>query len=348
MSLEFIESARVHLALPESSMFRRTSVKPKASVALLVKAGMEVQPDTVRGIQRLVAAAIPELESADVTIVDPRGAAVTGRSAELGFTEDPKLELKIALESHYTKKVMDVLAPIVGKGNAIVSVEANLNFDELRVTQETNDTGASPESPSLLQAVAGAANLNGSIPPSAQKMSGVRIGENTPPSQTSDRSFRRLEQIVASAGSVRRLSVGVLVKSDLEPAKSNQLKAVIGAAIGLNAARGDVLSMFFQPESNSAMVPDASQPESKLAQATPPLIESTAPRSSLSQPLHIAIWAVLLLLALLAVMVASTLVIRARRPGPHHRLSESERASYASRLRHLLNNPGGNLEPPAP
>ena len=78
MSLAEIDSARVHLSLPESGLFRRAGAKPRASVALLTKTSQELPPDTVRGIQRLVAAAVPELEPFEVTIVDPRGAPMAG------------------------------------------------------------------------------------------------------------------------------------------------------------------------------------------------------------------------------------------------------------------------------
>ena len=84
MSLEEIESARVHLSMPESGLFRRNGAKARASIALMTKAGQELPPDTVRGIQRLVAAAVPELEAHEVTIVNPRGAPMASNGANGG------------------------------------------------------------------------------------------------------------------------------------------------------------------------------------------------------------------------------------------------------------------------
>ena len=136
MSLAEIDSARVHLSLPESGLFRRNGAKPRASVALTTKAGQELPPDSVRGIQRLVAAAVPELEAHEVTIINPRGAPMATAATGGDVVTDRRLELKIELERYYARKLLQQIEPIVGPGNASISVDATLNFDQVRITQE--------------------------------------------------------------------------------------------------------------------------------------------------------------------------------------------------------------------
>ena len=76
-AIDAIQAARVHLAIPEQGLFKKASSKPKASVALTVKPGMVLTPDQISGIQRLVAASVPDIAAADVTVLDQHGAALT-------------------------------------------------------------------------------------------------------------------------------------------------------------------------------------------------------------------------------------------------------------------------------
>ena len=80
MALEEVQSARVHLALPESSLFKREQSRPKASVALAVRPGQSLARDQVAGIQRLVAAAVPGIDADDVTVLDQKGVTLSRRS----------------------------------------------------------------------------------------------------------------------------------------------------------------------------------------------------------------------------------------------------------------------------
>src|SRR6185295_9479745 len=69
MALDEVKNARVHLVLPESGLLRRSSVKPKASVTLSMRNERRLRPEQIQGIQRLVAAAVPEMDAAAVTVL---------------------------------------------------------------------------------------------------------------------------------------------------------------------------------------------------------------------------------------------------------------------------------------
>ncbi len=77
MTMEAIDTARVHLSLPEATIFRADQRPPKASVSLVPRVGKQLAPGTVRGIQRLVAAAVPDLAVADVVVLDEQGDVVS-------------------------------------------------------------------------------------------------------------------------------------------------------------------------------------------------------------------------------------------------------------------------------
>ena len=64
MSLDEVKSARVHLVLPDSSLFKRQNARPKASISLIMKGNTQLSPEQISGMQRLVAASVPEIDSA--------------------------------------------------------------------------------------------------------------------------------------------------------------------------------------------------------------------------------------------------------------------------------------------
>lgn len=238
MSLDEVDSARVHLTLPEAGLFRRNNAKPRASVALTLKGGGALPPESVRGIQRLVAAAVPELEAHEVTIVDTRGAPMGAASAG-DIVTDRRLEMKIEVEQYYARKLLKLIEPIVGQGNASVSVDATLSFDQIRVTQEMSGAPGQRQRPNaggvrpLELPAAGADGLQASEVSERQR--GLAGFEG---------NARRLEQIVAAPGGIKRLSVGVLVSQPLESAAMDQIRQLVIATAGLSAERGDTVVFF--------------------------------------------------------------------------------------------------------
>jgi len=251
MSLAEIESARVHLSIPESGLFRRSGAKPRASVALSTRSSAELPAETVRGIQRLVAAAVAELEPHDVTIVDPRGAPLLGsRSGET--VSDRKLELKIELEQYYARKLAQQLEPIVGVGNAAVSVDVTLNFDQIQITQESAVAGrrapvlaraAAPDAPALAPAADPLAAADGQR---------ARVPLDGAP--------RRLEQIVGAPGTVKRIAVGVLLQSAQDTRTIEQVRQLVSVAAGLSVERGDSVVVFARDRFAAAETPASVAP----------------------------------------------------------------------------------------
>src|SRR5258707_9032464 len=79
-AFEEVRSARVHLVLPESGLLRKSTVRPKASVTLVVRNGQRLLPEQIQGIQRLVAASVPEMEPSAVTVLDQQGVALSRRA----------------------------------------------------------------------------------------------------------------------------------------------------------------------------------------------------------------------------------------------------------------------------
>ena len=102
MAMDGVESARVHLALPERTLFRGDRADPKAAVTVTMKPGQTADPSRVAGIQRLVAAAVPELPETRVVVLDAAGRVIspaTTVEAEQGRSAD--LDERLAVEGYY-------------------------------------------------------------------------------------------------------------------------------------------------------------------------------------------------------------------------------------------------------
>ncbi len=108
MTLDTVDTARVHLALGEATLFRDDRRPATASVAITTHGGVRLAPSTVRGIQRLVAAAVPNLESGNVTVLDGHGRVVTAAGDDASEASVAGREAR-ALEQYYSLRIAAAL-----------------------------------------------------------------------------------------------------------------------------------------------------------------------------------------------------------------------------------------------
>ncbi|HEY1057445.1 MAG TPA: flagellar basal-body MS-ring/collar protein FliF [Limnobacter sp.] len=138
-SLDAVHSARVHLALPKNSVFLRDQQKPTASIVVNLNRGKYLSREQVDGIVHLVASSVPQLSPRDVSIVDQTGALLTANSSPndpASLTADQMAKVQ-KMEDTYNKRIMDLLVPIVGDGNVRASVTAKVNFKEVERSEES-------------------------------------------------------------------------------------------------------------------------------------------------------------------------------------------------------------------
>ena len=144
LSLEEIQAARVHLALPEQGIFKKGLIKPKASITLTMKSGRQLRPEQVSGIQRLISAAVPEVVAQEVVITDQRGITLS-KGSIVGASildSDGRLEVKKAVEDYLAKKIINVLDGALGPQSVVASVDAVIDFDEVNTRIEDILAGA--------------------------------------------------------------------------------------------------------------------------------------------------------------------------------------------------------------
>ncbi|EON94050.1 flagellar MS-ring protein [Marinobacter lipolyticus SM19] len=132
-----VRSARVHLAIPERSVFVRDARTPTASVFLDVFAGRKPEQEHIAAIVNLVAGSIPEMSKENVTVVDQNGNLLTGRETDNNSQQiKDQYDYTARVEDRLTRRVASLVGPIVGDGRFRAEVTADLDFSSVEQAEE--------------------------------------------------------------------------------------------------------------------------------------------------------------------------------------------------------------------
>ncbi|WP_460890843.1 flagellar basal-body MS-ring/collar protein FliF, partial [Ramlibacter alkalitolerans] len=170
MALAAVQSARVHLALPNQTAFLREQQKPSASVLLTLYNGRTLERAQVAGIVHLVASSVPELQAKSVSVVDQTGALLSQAEGEAGGgLEAPQLQYVRQAERDLSQRIVGILEPIVGAGNVRAQVTADMDFTQSESTAElyAPNQGSAPaavRSQHLSEAPSAAGVAGGGVP----------------------------------------------------------------------------------------------------------------------------------------------------------------------------------------
>lgn len=149
-ALSSVQTARVHLALPNQNGFFREQQKPSASVLLSLNAGRSLDRSQIAGIVHLVASSVPEMKPEAVSVLDDTGKLlsqpVNGPDGAAGGADAQQLQYVQQLETLYRQRILDILEPVVGRQNVKAQVTAEVDFSQTEQTSETHKPNQTPES----------------------------------------------------------------------------------------------------------------------------------------------------------------------------------------------------------
>lgn len=339
LSIEDIQSARVHLAIAEQGLFKKASAKPKASVTLVMKPGHALAPDQITGIQRLVAASVPDILAADVTVLDQHGVALTRVASADGTMESAatQLDSKRGTEDYLLRKVTQVLDRTFGPGEAIASVDVVLNLDQSRVTTEdvlpakSNVQDGSPTGVVVRERQT--TRENGAMPAGGNGHDAKSGGTSS--TESDYQVGRRVEQVVTAPGAMRRMTIAVVVKKALDDGQVEKLKEVVSLAAGFNSQRGDAVVVYSMNKLSGAMpVSSVADAAAASAAADESAARPAAPERSQAAPSarHI-VWVLTLVLALAVLAGTGYVWLEARRKAARRSLSQAERERLLAQVR---------------
>ncbi len=269
-SISIVQSARVHLVLPQRELFSRERQDASASVVIKHRSVDRLTRGQVAAIQHLVAAAVPGLAVNRVSIVDSDGNLLARGDGDTGdqMTTANAEEMRVNYENRLSRNVEDLLERSLGPGKARVDVRADMNFDRIttnsesydpdgQVVRSTQTTNQSDSNNDVNNAVSVSTNLpNGQNPPNAGKQSRSSRNEETVNYEIS----KTVKSQVRDQGTVQRLSVAVLVdgtttvgpdgKKTYQPRSPDEIKqftALVRSAIGYDEKRGDTVEVVNMP-----------------------------------------------------------------------------------------------------
>jgi flagellar M-ring protein FliF len=267
---ETVDKVRVHLVMPKRELFTRDQVSPSASVALKLRGTAGLDKRQIAAIRHLVATAVPGLKPQSVTLVDSRGQLLAkgGEDMDPSAMSEEADDFRTAFESRMRKTVERLIEQSVGTGKVKAEAYAEIDFDRTVRNKETFD----PEGQ--------VARSVQSITENEQekensKDDNVSVGNQLPNANATgaagnslDRNNARNEETtnfeiskevvnsVKETGTVKRLSIAVLVDGTYAPDKNgdlvysprpqaelDQLTQLVKSAIGFDKGRGDEVSV---------------------------------------------------------------------------------------------------------
>jgi flagellar M-ring protein FliF len=133
-----VRTARVHLAIPKQSVFARDHHDPSASVLVDLYPGRTLDDGQVAAISHLVAASVPNLSEGEVTVVDQQGQLLTAPDGPENMQVAlARYDYTRKLEDNYSKRIEDILTPLVGADGVKAQVSAEVDFTDTEQTSES-------------------------------------------------------------------------------------------------------------------------------------------------------------------------------------------------------------------
>lgn len=262
-----VESAMVHLAIPESSIFISDEKPTKASVFLKLRSLAKMDAEKVRSIIYFVANAVEGLDPENVTVIDEYGnllsEGIVGSSSPYSMTTMTvsQLDIKSRYEKEVSRSIQSMLERVKGAGKAVVSVNTEFDFDSVEISSETFGESAvrseqGSESKSSGSSPAGGVvgtdtNLPGTI--SYQESGG---GGQSSSSQSEFLKNYEIDKVtelrVKAPGKIVKLSISVIVDGEISDEERVSLENVVASAAGLDFQRGDLINVVGMPFNTDA------------------------------------------------------------------------------------------------
>ena len=272
-----VTSARVHLAIPEKTVFAREIALPSASVFVKLSNGRSLGRQQVQSIVHLVASSVPNLPSENITVVDQFGELLSKPSGDSSTTaSSEQMSQTMRLGEIYRSRIISLLTPMVGAGNLKAEVNVDMNFTKREITEESVDPkgnalrseqtsldeSANPEARGIPGALSNSPPLAPDLKQEVPENKGV--GANLKQrSQTSVKNYevsRKVETTTAQYGEVKKIKAAVIIREmksvspegvvsfeKFSDEKLLEIKSLVQEALGFDEARGDSVTVTSSP-----------------------------------------------------------------------------------------------------
>ena len=250
MEVDGVEAARVHIVTPQKSVFKDEQKLPTAAVVLKLKNSDAISRNNIAAIVNLVSSSVEGLLPGKVTLIDSKGKLLSKEddSDPLAVSSAKQYEIKKSIENYLAQKAQGILDNVLGYGNSIVEINADLNFDQVEKTMESYDPNSQVAiSEQNVKSENNGKNLSDST---------AQVSQN---STTNYEINKTIEKVIAGSGNVKRLSVAVVVNdmsketkkgekviTTSEPRPKEQLdklEDIVKNSVGVDPTRNDQVSI---------------------------------------------------------------------------------------------------------
>lgn len=255
-----VEKARVHIVLPEPSLFLDEQKNATAAVMLKLKPNKTLEAGQVQGLVKLIANSVEGLKPENVTIVDMAGNNLTD---DIGSDEDAvdkkltvsQLDMQKQYQKELQSRVQSMLEQIYGPGKAVVRLQLELDFDKIQKKSQEFGPDKVPRSTQTTEKTSNSTTTsNPGVPGASGNIPGYVSTAQTGTSQTTEsdkivnNEINTYEEVRDVApGSVKRLSVAVVVDKDITSKEQKVIEDAVKNASGFDSQRGDQISVAGMP-----------------------------------------------------------------------------------------------------
>ncbi|MCB1997134.1 MAG: flagellar M-ring protein FliF [Burkholderiaceae bacterium] len=296
-TLDSVAAARVHLAMPNQNGFFREQEKASASVVLTLHPGRTLDRAQIAGIVHLVSRSVPDLKPSEVSVIDSTGALLNPQENASGL-DSVQLDYRRNIEQTAVQRVLELLEPVVGRGNLRATVTADVDFSQVESTaeeyrpnsgsapatiratrsQESSEPGSTtpsgvPGAQSNQPQATPAAPITGPAAPLQAAQAGATGGSGRREAETRYEVDKTVRVTRGATGTVRRLHAAVVVNHrtvtdpkgktstvPLSPDEIEKLTALVQQGIGFDAERGDKVQVVNAPFHTETPAPEAELP----------------------------------------------------------------------------------------
>jgi len=268
-----VEQARIHLVLPEKSLFKENEKPATASVVLKMKSDRSLRENEVQGIVHLVSSSIEGMDSDHVTVLDSHGKVLNksnGASDAASKATTAMQETQRNYEKNVEERIQSLLDPIVGSGKTLARVSATFDFKQVERVEEKFDPETIAVRSEQRSEEKGASTTANVGVPGVQSNLGktpAAGGTSTGGGAKNDETLnyevsRSTSKIIEPVGALSKISVAVLVDGKYEapgvvkdgqaakpkyvprsPEELQKIEALVKSAVGFNTERGDQLAI---------------------------------------------------------------------------------------------------------
>lgn len=264
--IQEVDQVRVHIAIPEKSIFAEKEDHPTASVVLKLKPGRTLNKEQIASVVHLVSSSVEGLSPQYVTVVDQYGNLLSAPKDGTQLVHAEQIEYKKNIEKTYEKNIQTMLENIVGRGKAVVRVSTEIDFSKIEKLEEKYDPDTiairneqRTQEKTMSPQTGGIPGVLSNQPGQTQTGTSQSVQSQRQQENISYEVSKSINKILQASGQIKKISVAVLVDGTYKEEKGKKVyiprseeeikkyQELVQAAIGYNKERGDLIIVESMP-----------------------------------------------------------------------------------------------------